>query len=208
MPTHHRALLAGLIVAAGLTCDPAHAQAAVTLSRTAPRVLSDITDAVKDDDGSRVTLRTVLTYDPAAGEYVQTVTDVTAGREATVRRRDVKAVYPLGPTASEDAAAQSLVALDPDVAPLISRAPYPVRIQGGFPLVREAGHACGPGSRCLQYEVLELVPGEPYGRRLRYVVVDLQAVRVLSSDFDPDTEGNLATPAARAQSRQAQPRNR
>ena len=136
-----------------------------------------------------MTLRTVLTYDPTAGEYVQTVTDVTPGREATLRRRDVKAVYPLGPTTAEDAAAQSLVAFDPEVAPLMSRSPYPVRIQGGFPLVREAGHACGPGSRCLQYEVLELVPGEPYGRRLRYVVVDLQAVRVLSSDFDPGRRG-------------------
>ena len=178
-------------------CGVVSAQEAVRLSPTAARVLSDITDTVKDDDGSAVTLRTVLTYDPAAGEYVQTVTEA-GGR---VRSRDVRPVYPLGPTADEDAAAKALVALDPEVALLIARSSFPVQIVGGFALNREAGHACGPGSRCLQYDVLELVPGEPSARRMRYVVVDLRDVRVLSNDFDPALEGNLANPAARAQSR-------
>lgn len=187
-----------LAVAALAVCalapSGASAQAAVTLSRTAPRVLSDITDAVKDDDGAQTTLRTVLTYDPGPGEYVYTVTEA----DGRVRSREVRGLAPFGPTPEEDAAARTLVALDADVAPILSRALHPVRIQGGFALVREAGHACGPGSRCVQYEVAELVPGEPFGRRLRYVVVDLRAVRVLSADFDPAAEGNLANPAARA----------
>lgn len=190
----------GLLVALLAAGGAASAQTAVTLSRTAPRVLSDVTDTVKDDDGSRVVLRTVLTYDPARGEYVQTVSRVGAAGE-TLRSRDVRTAYPLGPTADEDAAAQALVALDPGVATLIARAPNPVRIHGGFPLVREAGHACGPGSRCLQYEVVELAPGEPFGRRLRFVAVDLRTVRVVDADLDPAAEGNLAHPAARAQSR-------
>ena len=190
-------LAAAALAASGFAPREASAQAAVALSRTAPRVLSDITDTLKGDDGTPVTLRTVLTYDPAQGEYVYT----TSEADGRVRSRDVRGLAPFGPTAEEDAAAQALIALDADVAPLMSRARHPVRVQGGFSLTREAGHACGPGSRCVQYEVVELVPGEPFGRRLRYVVVDLRAVRVLAADFDPAVEGNLADPAATAPSR-------
>ena len=192
-PLRTGALAFALIGLAG----SASAQDAVRLSPTASRVLSDITDTIKDDDGRRVTLRTVLEYNPAAGEYVQTVTEA----DGTVRARDVRGLYPIGPTAEEDAAARTLIALDPEIAALIARTPFQAQIIGGFTLNREAGHGCGPGSRCLQYDVLELVPGEQFARRLRYVVVDLQNVRMFSNDFDPAIEGNLANPAARAQSR-------
>jgi hypothetical protein len=172
------------------------AQESVGLSRTETRVLSDITDTVKDDDGQRVTLRTVLAYDPTAGEYVQTVTEP----DGTVRSRVARPDLIVRPTAEEHAAARALIAADPEVAALIAQAQHPVEIEGGFQLAREAGHGCGPGSRCLQYEVIEVVPGETFGRRVRYVVVDLKALRMFSNDFDPAAEGNLANPAARAQS--------
>ena len=192
-----RSAFAAVAVAAFGLAPAAAAQQAVTLSRTAPRVLSDITDTVKDDDGARVTLRTVLTYDPAAGEYVHTVTEA----DGTLRERKAQTDFMAPPTAQEDEAARALVALDAEVAGLMSRSPFPVEIVGGFPLVREAGHGCGPGARCLQYDVLEMVPGEAFARRLRYVVVDLRTVSVFSNDFDPATEGNLANPAIRAESR-------
>ena len=108
MPLPTRSALVGALALAfvGLApSGPAAAQEAIALSPTATRVLSDITDTVKDDDGTRVTLRTVLTYDPAAGEYVQTVTEA----DGSVRSRDVRGLYPLGPTAEEDAAATSLI---------------------------------------------------------------------------------------------------
>ena len=105
------------------------------------------------------------------------------------------------PTHAEDDAARALISLDPAVAAELSRSLYPTFIDGGFALVREAGHACGPGSRCLQYDVLQSVPGETFARRIRYVVVDLQSLTVVSNDFDPAAEGNLANPAFRAQSR-------
>ena len=198
MPLTTRSALAGAfaLAVAGLAPSVA-AQDAVGLSPTATRVLSDITDTIKDDDGARVTLRTVLEYDPAAGEYVQTVTEASG----TVRSRDVSPTMMVRPTAQEHAAARALIALDPEVSGLMSRSPYPVQIEGGFALVREAGHGCGPGSRCLQYEVIEVVPGETFGRRVRYVVVDLRTLQLFSNDFDPAVEGNLANPAARAQSR-------
>ena len=176
---------------------PTSAQSAVGLSRTATRVLSDITDTIKDDDGGRVTLRTVLEYDPSAGEYIQTVTEASGA----VRSRGVSRAMMVRPTRAEDDAARSLLSLDPAIAADMSRSAYPTFIEGGFALVREAGHACGPGSRCLQYDVLQSVPGEPFARRMRYAVVDLQTLTVVSNDFDPAIEGNLANPAFRAQSR-------
>jgi hypothetical protein len=176
---------------------PASAQEAITLSRTAPRVLSDITDTIKDDDGTRVTLRTVLEYNPASGEYVRTVTE----ENGTVRDRTVRTSQMARPTPAENDAAQTLIGLDPEISTLIARAQNPVEILGGFQLVREEGHGCGPGSRCLQYEVIEVVPGEAFGRRMRYVVVDLQNLQLFSNNFDPAAEGNLANPAAREQSR-------
>ncbi len=176
---------------------PASAQSAVTLSRTATRVLSDITDTVKDDDGQHVTLHTVLTYDPVAGEYVRTVTTL----DGRVRERNVQTAHIFRPTREEDQAARAIVALDPEIAAMMSRSAYPVEISGGFQLLREEGHGCGTGSRCLQYEVMQTVPGENFARRMRYVVVDLRTLELFSNDFDPATEGNLANPAARAQSR-------
>ena len=102
------------------------------------------------------------------------------------------------PTRAEDDAARSLISLDAAIAADMSRSVYPAFIDGGFALVREEGHACGPGSRCLQYDVLQSVPGEVFAPRMRYVVVDLQTLTVVSNDFDPATEGNLAHPALRA----------
>ncbi len=188
---------AALVVFGVAAAAPASAQTAVSLSRTATRVLFDGTDTIKDNDGSRVTLRTVLEYNPSAGEYVQTVTTP----DGAVRSRDVSRAMMVRPTRAEDQAARTLIALDATVASEMSRSVYPSFVDGGFALVREAGHPCGPGSRCLQYDVLQSVPGEAFARRMRYVVVDLQSLTVVSNDFDPATDGNLANPAFRAQSR-------
>lgn len=174
---------------------PARAQPSA-VTATDPRVLFDFTDRVKDDDGTYVVLRTTLIYDPVAGEYVQTTTYA----DGRVRSRDVRLVYPIGPTPEEDAAARALIAAHPELAALRRAAAHPVLVDGGFALVREQGHGCGPGSRCLQYDVFEVVPGEPFGRRLRYVVVDLRRMALFSTDFDVVTEGNLAHPEARRQS--------
>ena len=177
-----------------LAAPPALAQGA-RLSATAPRVLFAVADSVKLDDGGRALVRTTVTYDPAAGEYVH-LAETGAGR---VLSRRVAASTVAGPTAGEDAEAQALVAAHPALARVVAGAEHPVTVRGGFPLAREGG-ACGPGSRCLSYDVVEHPPGEPV-RRLRYVVVDLGALRVVEADADPVANSNLATPAARRQSR-------
>lgn len=186
------------LAAALLVGAPASAQVA-GLSPTAPRVLFAVTDSVKLDDGSRARVRTSVTYDPAAGEYVHLTERVAPGGAAEVLSRRMATTTVAGPTAAEEAAAQALVAGHPALARVVAAAEHPVTVRGGFPLVREGG-PCGPGSRCLSYDVIEHPPGAP-ARRLRYVVLDLGALRVVSADADPVADSNLAHPAARRQSR-------
>ena len=188
-------LLPALVAVATLPCA---AQGTARLSSTAPRVLAEGPSTVKGDDGQSVTLQTSLVYEPATGAYVLTMTDAATG--ALVSRETLDAPM-IRPSADEEAAAQAIIANDPELSGLIAAAPYDVTVAGGFPLVREAGHACAAPARCVQYDIYQVVPGRLGAERLRYVVVDLRSLSLVSRDFDAATEGNLANPAIRAESR-------
>lgn len=175
---------------------PAAGAQALRVDASAPRVLYAVTDSVKTDDGRRARVTRTVTYDPVAGTY----TDLTVDADGATLRRSVHATSVAAPTEAELAAARQLVAQHPEVAPLIAEAGGAVHVEGGFPLVREPGHACGPGGRCVTVDVFEVTPEGP-PRRLRYTVVDLRALRVLDADADSDADSNLAHPAARQQSR-------
>ena len=195
-----RLLLAALAVAlaapaalAQVALDPAAQDRLVRDLRQSaePRVLFSVSDLVKGEDGAYARLQTVVTYDPVAGEYVHETRD-GAGRTLS---RDVRPAGVIAPTPAEAAAARRLIATTPEIARLAAAADGEVVIDGGFPLVREPGHPCGPGSRCATYDVFSVAP-DGARRRLRYVVVDLRAVRVLDADADSDLDGNLAPGAA------------
>lgn len=170
----------------------AFAQSPAALASSAPRVLADGTDRVKGDDGGRLHVRSTVEYHPASGEYVLTVTDLDTGE---VLKREVSLTNSVQPTEAEEAAAQQIIRTDPVLAPLIAAADHEVVVSGGFPLVREAGHPCGPRSRCAMYDVMERIPGQAVAERIRFVVVDLRTMTLFSDDFDPVTEGNFANPA-------------
>lgn len=188
-------LLPALVAVAALPCA---AQGTVRLSSTAPRVLADGQSTVKGDDGQPVTLQTTLVFEPTTGAYVRTITDAATGALVSSETLETPMVRP---SADEEAAAQEIIANDPELAAAIESAAYPVTVAGGFPLVREAGHACGAPARCLQYDIFQVVPGRLGAERVRYVVVDLRSLSLVSRDFDAATEGNLANPAIRAESR-------
>jgi hypothetical protein len=152
-------------------------------------ILRDYVDEVKLDDGSTAQWRVVVAYDPASGETIRTVTD-ESGR---VIERTTAIGTLARPSEDEVARGEALVRADPEVAELIAAARNPV-VQGGFILVREAGHPCAPGSRCLQYDVADVDEAARRVERLRYVVVDLRTDRVVSNDFDPATQGNVRRP--------------
>lgn len=187
-------LAAVALLAAPLAAPAAQPAARHALS-AAPRVLHAAFDSVKADGGGYTRVETTVTYDPTAGTYAHVVRDA----EGRVLSESVQTTTVAGPTEEEAAAARALIAAHPDVARAAARARRPLVVGGGFPLVREEGHACGPGSRCLTYDVLEPAQAGEAPRRVRYVVVDLRHGRVLPAD--PVAEGNLAHPAARRQSR-------
>ncbi len=161
------------------------------------RVLRTWTTSVKTAAGTEPRTFTV-TFDPATGETVETARDA-AGR---VLSREASLATMVRPSPDELAAALALVRAEPGVAALLAADPA-VSVAGGFNLVREAGHPCGPRARCLQFEVMRTdtaARGRASARpveRLRYVVVDVRAGRVVFPDLDPALEGNLANPAAR-----------
>ena len=177
-----------LIALALATIGPA-APGALAQNASNVSVLRDYVDEVKLDDGSTAQWRIVVVYDPASGETIRTVTD-EAGR--TIERTSTVGTLQR-PSADEVARGEALVRADPEVAALIAAARHPV-VQGGFILVREEGHPCAPGSRCLQFDVADVDEAARRVERLRYVVVDLRTDRVVSNDFDPATQGNVRRP--------------
>lgn len=183
-----------LAVAVALPCA---AQGASRLSPTASRVLADGQSTVKVGDGEAV-YRSVVVYDPADGSYVRTTTDA-AGAVIESERLESPMIRP---SADEEAAVQALIAADPELSALIAAAPRDVTVSGGFPLIREAGHPCDATARCVQYDLFSpRVVGPRGADRVRYVVVDLRSLTIVSRDFDAAADGNLANPAYRDESR-------
>ncbi len=187
--------LLAVVLVAGLASGSASAQEA-RLSPTSPRVLFAVTDSLKGNDGVRIAATTTLTYEPSTGAYVHTVVD----GDGRVLTRSVRSTSVAGPTPSESQAARFVIEDDPEIAALIAKAEGPVSIEGGFPLVREEGHPCGPGGRCVTLDVWQTLE-DGHRERLRYVIVDLRDVRILDADAHPEADSNLAHPDARRQSR-------
>lgn len=183
-----------LAVAVALPCA---AQGASRLSPTAARVLADGQSTVKVGDGEAV-YRSVVVYDPADGSYVRTTTDA-AGAVVETERLESPMIRP---SADEEAAVQALIAGDAELSALIAAAPRDVTVSGGFPLIREAGHPCDATARCVQYDLFSpRVVGPRGADRVRYVVVDLRSLTIVSRDFNAAVDGNLANPAYRDESR-------
>lgn len=192
-------LALGLLIALAGT---ASAQETAQVDARTQRVLGDRTEEVKTNDGRQAQRRSRLVYDPVAGEYVRTVFDAR-GQELD---REVHRTLMIGPSPAEAEHAETLIRSDAELAALIGRAEHPVTVSGGFPLIREDGHTCGLGSRCLMYDVFEVIPASskgarPRARRIRFVVVDLRRVELFSRDFDPAVDGNFANPIIRERSR-------
>ena len=166
--------------------------AALAQSAGAPqevRILHDLVDDVKLDDGSTARWRFVTTYDPASGITEQVVTD-ESGR--VIRRESGPGGLDV-PAPEEIAAAEAIIMSDPELTSIMATVPVP-HVTGGFILQREEGHPCGPGSRCLQFDVISIDRAARRNSRLRYVVVDMRENRLLYRDFDPAVEGNSANP--------------
>lgn len=179
-PLLFRCGLHALVLAAALAVAAPAAQA-----QDAQRVIRSWTDDVKLDDGTTARWTTTLAYDAGSGQYTRTVTDASGALvERTVMDNPL-----LSPNEEEIERAKAIILADPELRALYDQAPNP-ELSGGFALVREEGHPCGPGSRCLQFDMFNVDHAARRVDRIRYVVVDLRSGTIVSRNFDPSTNGN------------------
>lgn len=131
---------AGVVLLMALVSISALAQ------RPTVRVLHAWNEPVKQG-GPEQGYRVEVVFDYAAGEARQLVYDAT-GR--LVERR-VLVTQPR-PTAEELAEAFAVIRADRTLGPLLAQ--HRGVLDGGFLLQEEAGKPCGPGTRCLQIDLL------------------------------------------------------
>ena len=159
--------------------------AANAQNATGERVLRSWVDDVKLDDGSQALWTFTVTFNTDTGEYARTITD----EGGALIERTVQTTSLIGPTDEEIEMARAVIFADPDLSELYERAANP-ELSGGFVLQREAGHPCGPGSRCLQFDMFDVDTAARRVNRIRYVVVDVRYGTLVSKDFDPSADGN------------------
>jgi hypothetical protein len=177
-----RGLLAlALVLLAAAAAAPAGAQGAAAAERT----IRSWVDDVKLDDGTTARWTFAVTYDAATGQYARTARDASG---AVVLREALPASL-ISPNEEEVETARQIILDDPELAALYEGARAP-QLSGGFVLLREEGHPCGPGSRCLQFDLYDVDHAARRVTRLRYVVVDLRTGTLVSRDFDPSANGN------------------
>ncbi len=157
-----------------------HAQSA-----SSERILRSWVDDVKLENGSQARWTFTITYDAEAGMYAETITD----QDGVVVDRNSGRASQVRPTAEEIESARSVIFADPVLSELFERAANP-KLDGGFVLTREEGHACGPGSRCLQFDMFDVDTAARRVNRIRYIVVDARDWTIVSNDFDPSEDGN------------------
>lgn len=149
------------------------------------RVIRSWIDQVKLDDGSKTEWRHTVTYNRSTGEFVRTVVD----SDGTLIERTVETSSLIRPSDEEIEIARRIIFADEELRSLFHSATNP-ELSGGFALVREEGHPCGPGSRCLQFDMFDVDESRREVDRIRYVVVDLRREVIVSDNFDPANNGN------------------
>ena len=163
----------------------APAELVLAQEASSARVLRTWVDDVKLDDGTTARWTFTITYDAEAGLYTRTVRD-DAG---AILEESITPHSLASPTDEEMQQAQAIILANPTLRELYDGAKRPI-LEGGFELVREAGHACGPGSRCLQFDLYDVDDDARRVDRLRYVVVDLRTGELVSADFDAARNSN------------------
>ncbi len=149
------------------------------------RVLRSWVDDVKLDNGSQARWTFTVTYDADAGIYARTIRDANGA----LVERTTQTTSLVRPTDEEIEMARAIIFADPNLRELYERAANP-ELSGGFILQREEGHPCGPGSRCLQFDMFDVDTAARRVNRIRYAIVNLRDGTLVSNDFNPATDGN------------------
>ena len=180
-----RVFCSAAFIAIALTMALAPAVAAQ--NATGERVLRSWIVDVKLGDGAEARWTTTVTYNSDTGEYARTVTD--EGGELVERTISTSSHAP--PTAEEIEMARAVVFGDPELSELFERIDTLI-LSGGNVLQREAGHLCGPGSRCLQFSLINSDVTTQGANEHRIVVVDVRYGTLVSNNFDASADTNAA----------------
>jgi hypothetical protein len=139
------------------------------------RLLRTWQETVKSPAGREYVRRVELVFDYRKG-YAQENYYTPEGRPAGSRR--VKQGQPQ-PSAEEIAEAKELILRDHGLARIVAR--RAAEFDGGFLLEETRGLPCGPGSRCIQLQILT----PDHSGLLRWTVVDLVRERIAYPVYVP-----------------------
>lgn len=161
------------------------APAVIAQNASNERIIRSWEDEVKLEDGTETTWTYTVTFNTDTGEYTRTIVD-NSGLEI---QRTVQTSSMISPSEEEISIARDIILSDSELGALYNEANNPV-LSGGFVLLREEGHPCGPGSRCLQFDMMDVDEAAREVERIRYVIVDVRTNELVSSNFDPANNGN------------------
>ena len=164
--------VAGMLVAAA-----ALAESRVDRTSRPVRLLRSWDETVKMPDGREYVRRVELVFDYAKG-YAREWYYYGGDRRIYAGARDIKQSQP-SPTPEEIAEAQGIVLADPELGRIVTRTK--AVLEGGFILEEGRRGRCGPGSRCLQ---IQLLSSDRTGL-VRWTVVDLVKREIAYPVFVP-----------------------
>ena len=171
--------LATFLLLALLAAPIALAQNSTADERERTRILRTWSEPVKLGNGDRGTYHHEVIFDYETGVTRQVVRDDAGALVADFPIQQIR------PTPEEFDEAVEILMAEQDFQAI--RAARPFEADGGFILVQDEGQACGPGSRCLQIDLLDATDRT---QRVRYVVVDLVSQTVAYPNFNPARDGN------------------
>ncbi len=165
-----------LAVAGMLVAAPARPENAVTRTSRPVRLLRTWDETIKAPNGRDYVRRVELVFDYGRG-IAQERYFYGAGRRID-GTRDIKQSQP-SPSPEEIAEARDLVRQDPELGRIAAR--RNAVFEGGFILEEGRGRRCGPGSRCLQIQLLS----PDRAGLVRWTVVDLVKREIAYPVFVP-----------------------
>jgi hypothetical protein len=170
-----RAFASLALAAAVLLCPPAFAESSVTKTSRPVRLLRSWEETIKASGGREYVRRVELVFDYAAGFARENYYTLEGRLYGT---REIKQ-NPPRPSEEEIAEAMDLVRRDPELSRIVER--RAAEFNGGFLLEEGRGMPCGPGTRCVQIQLLT----PDHRGLLRWTVVDLVRRRVVYPVFLP-----------------------
>ena len=157
-----------------------HATRTVTRTSRPVRLLRAWQETLKDAAGREYVRKVELVFDYEKG-HAQENYFTLAGLPAGARK--IKQAQPQ-PSAEEIAEARELILRDQELARIVER--RSAGFNGGFLLEEARGMPCGPGTRCIQ---MQLLTPDHLGL-LRWTVVDLVRQRVAYPVYIPNPNPN------------------